>query len=66
MTGAVPDKYLDVNDNFRGYGGVCLPKDVKAIVSLQKKLGLKLGFFKNLDEENNRYKTTVFDGMRLK
>ena len=66
LTGAVPDRYLDVNDNFRGYGGVCLPKDVKAIVSLQKQLGLNLSFFENLDKENSKYKTTVPNGMRLK
>ena len=28
------DMYLDVNKNFRGYGGVCLPKDTAAIASL--------------------------------
>ena len=65
-TGAVPDKYLDVNDSFRGYGGICLPKDLKAIVALQKKLGLQLSFFETVDSENTKYKTTVFDGMRLK
>jgi len=65
MTGQMPDQYLDVNENFRGYGGVCLPKDVKAIVALQKKLGLNLGLFKSLDEENQKYKITVPGGMRL-
>lgn len=65
-TGAVPDKYLDVNDSFRGYGGICLPKDVKAIVSLQKSLGLQLKLFETVDAENKKYKTTVFNGMRLK
>lgn len=66
LTGQLPDRYLDVNENFRGYGGVCLPKDVKAIVALQKKMNLNLGFFKSVDEENKRYETTVPDGMRLR
>lgn len=65
LTGQMPDQYLDVNENFRGYSGVCLPKDVKAIIALQKKLGLDLGLFKSLDEENQKYKKTVPSGMRL-
>lgn len=66
MTGQMPDRYLDVNKEFRGYGGVCLPKDVKAIVSLQKKLGLDVGFFSAADEENKKYETTVPKGMRIR
>jgi UDPglucose 6-dehydrogenase len=66
MTGQMPDRYLDVNESFRGYGGVCLPKDVKAIVALQRKLGLNLGLFASVDEENKRYETTVPEGMRIK
>jgi UDPglucose 6-dehydrogenase len=62
--GAVPDKYLDVNDNFRGYGGVCLPKDVKAIATLIKNLGLDYRLIQTIDRENEKYKTTVFEGMR--
>jgi len=63
--GGIADIYLDVNDNFRGYGGTCLPKDVKAIVQLCKKLDLDLTLFETLDKENAKLKTTVFDGMRL-
>lgn len=62
--GAVPDKYLDVNENFRGYGGVCLPKDVKAIATLIKNLGLEHHLIQTIDLENEKYKTTVFEGMR--
>lgn len=65
MTGAVPDRYLDVNDNFRGYGGICLPKDVKAIAHLIEKHGLDHRLIRTIDTENSKYKTTVFDGMRL-
>ena len=32
--------YLDCNKNFRGFGGVCLPKDTKAMDYLSKKLDL--------------------------
>jgi UDPglucose 6-dehydrogenase len=62
--GTTKDMYLDVNENFRGYGGVCLPKDTKAVSSFVNELGLNLNFFNMLDEENNKFKTTVFNGMR--
>ena len=58
------DMYLDVNENFRGYGGVCLPKDTKAISSLCKKLNLDLKLFEIIDSENNKFKKTVFKNMR--
>ena len=63
--GTTKDMYLDVNENFRGYGGVCLPKDTKALSSFVKELGLNLSLFETLDKENNKFKTTVFNGMRI-
>tara|TARA_B100001996_G_C18651923_1_gene589737 strand:+ start:98 stop:895 length:798 start_codon:yes stop_codon:yes gene_type:complete len=60
----IVDKYLDCNDNFRGFGGVCLPKDTKALVNLGKELGLNGSLFETLINENQKYKTTVFEGMR--
>ena len=60
----INDQYLDCNDNFRGYGGVCLPKDIKAISNLAEELGLKGKIFKTIIEDNGKYKTTVFNGMR--
>lgn len=62
--GTATDMYLDVNDNFRGYGGVCLPKDTLAMASFVKELGLNLSLFETIDLENKKFKTTVFDGMR--
>lgn len=61
----IPDIYLDVNDNFRGYAGTCLPKDVKAIAYLCKDKNLDLSLFSMLDSENEKFKKTVFKGMRL-
>lgn len=60
----INDSYLRCNDNFRGFGGVCLPKDTLAIAKLVEKLGLDIGFFKMILDENKKYKVTVYDGMR--
>ena len=60
----INDQYLECNDNCRGFGGVCLPKDTKAISSLVDELGLSGELFKTILRDNERYKTTVFKGMR--
>ena len=54
--------YLECNKNFRGFGGMCLPKDTAALARLSRKT--KVDFFDNLLKENSKYKTTVFEGMR--
>jgi len=60
----ITDIYLDCNDNVRGFGGVCLPKDTKALTVLCNDFKIDVAFFKMLLDENNKYITTVFDGMR--
>tara|TARA_R110002124_G_scaffold116400_9_gene272876 strand:+ start:16802 stop:17599 length:798 start_codon:yes stop_codon:yes gene_type:complete len=60
----INDSYLQCNNNFRGFGGVCLPKDTLAIAKLVEKLDLDVDFFKMILEENQKYKVTVYDGMR--
>lgn len=62
--GTAKDIYLDVNENFRGYAGMCLPKDTKALDSLAKELGLDLKLFETIDKENDKFIKTVFEGMR--
>lgn len=63
MRGFEPDMYLDVNDSFRGYGGMCLPKDVKALAHIMR--DSKDNVFNHIDKLNSTYKTTVPGGMRL-
>jgi UDPglucose 6-dehydrogenase len=60
----INDVYLNCNEDLRGFGGMCLPKDTKSLAFLCLKNDLNVDFFKYLIEENNKYKTTVFKGMR--
>ena len=62
--GRCKDTYLDVNENLKGYGGMCLPKDVKAMTKLLEKLDIDFDTFKSIDSDNSKLKTTVFNGMR--
>lgn len=58
----VQDVYLDCNENFRGFGGSCLPKDSSAFSQYANKvLGQEWGLslFQGIVEINQRYKTTV-------
>jgi len=61
----LPDEYLDVKPELRGYGGACLPKDVLAMNNACKKLGIPNKLFEYIDKENKLFKKTVFKGMRL-
>lgn len=59
-----PD-YLSCGPEIRGYGGMCLPKDTKAMADLCKQLDLPFELFKTIDHDNCQVKKTVFPGMRL-
>lgn len=60
----ITDHYLTCNDNFRGFGGVCLPKDTMAFAAFVRSMNLDLKLFDVIVEENRRFKRTVPDGMR--
>jgi UDPglucose 6-dehydrogenase len=60
----ITDIYLDCNENFRAFSGPCLPKDCKAINYFCKANSIDVKFFETLLTENDRYKKTVFEGMR--
>lgn len=39
-------------DGYRGYGGACLPKDIKAFIQFAEKIGMEPKLFKVLEEIN--------------
>ena len=64
ITSGVPDIYLDVNNNIRGYSSICWNKDVPALIQLGKELGIKLPLIDMIPEANNNFKKTPFEGTR--
>lgn len=61
-----PNMYLSVNNKLRGYAGICLPKDTRAIINLLKKNKLEFELIKSIEKDNQKFKKTVFKGMRFK
>lgn len=47
--------YMEVNENLRGYGGKCLPKDIDFAIDIFEDSNL----FKSIKEDNKKWKTTV-------
>lgn len=58
----IKDIYLESNDHFKGFSGMCLPKDTSQLARVGKEIGV--GFFQMLIEENDKYEKIVQDGMR--
>ena len=42
-------------DGYRGYGGTCFPKDMRAFIQLGERLGLDLSLMKKAEELNSAY-----------
>jgi len=59
------DMYLDCNEKFRGYAGVCLPKDTAAFAKLASDLGVDAKLFSTIVEDNKLYNATVYEHMRM-
>jgi len=60
------DMYLDCNEKFRGFAGVCLPKDTAALAKLADDLDVDARIFSVIVEDNKLYNPTVMGNMRLK
>ena len=58
--------YLDCNEKFRGFAGVCLPKDTAAFAKLTEDLGVDAQIFRTIVDDNGLYVPTVFEDMRMK
>jgi len=65
LRNTINDVYLDCNENFRGYGGMCLPKDTSAFAAFVKQIGSDMKLFELIVEENKKFKTTIPEGMRI-
>ncbi len=52
-------KYLECDDNLRGFGGKCLPKDLAALDFVAQKRSSKIKFFKDVIKQNNNFKVTI-------
>ena len=61
-----PKMYLSVSKKLRGYAGICLPKDTRTVINLLKKSNLKFDLIKSIEKDNQKFKKTIFKGMRFK
>lgn len=51
--------YLNCSKTLRGFGGKCLPKDLRALSYCSKKLSKKISFFDNILNQNKKFPTTI-------
>lgn len=58
-TTGMPDLYMEVTENLRGYGGLCLEKDIPALIQYARELGLELPLLEMVPVANARYKKTI-------
>lgn len=60
----MPDIYLDVNDNMRGYSSICWNKDVPAIQKVSRTIGVKTTLIDSITVGNDNFRKTPFKGTR--
>ena len=58
-TGKTTGKYLDVNENLRGYGGMCLPKDTKALTKIGDKFASNMSVVRSVINSNENRKAKL-------
>ncbi len=59
--GPVGDHYLDCNENLRGFGGACLPKDTRAIIALAEDLDLDIDILNAIVTDNDKYPVDILE-----
>ncbi len=64
LRGTSSGNYLDCSENLRGFGGMCLPKDTKALNAFLKKHNIDFSLLDSVLEDNAKVKSTIFPGMR--
>jgi nucleotide sugar dehydrogenase len=60
----IENSYLDCNEQWRGYAGQCLPKEVSAFTKLASDLDVPAEIFRVVRDDNKLYDVTVPSGMR--
>ncbi len=55
----IGDHYLDCNDNLRGFGGACLPKDTHAIAALAEHMNLDFDLLRAIVSDNDKFPSTT-------
>jgi UDPglucose 6-dehydrogenase len=60
----LPDEYLDVNAELRGYAGACFPKDMAALANMCKQKGIDFDIIPATINDNSKLTKTTFVGMR--
>jgi UDPglucose 6-dehydrogenase len=60
----LPDEYMDVNAELRGYAGACFPKDMAALASMCKQKGVDFDIIPTVISDNEKLRKTTFAGMR--
>lgn len=43
-----------IHNGYRGYGGKCLPKDIRALIQFAEKQGVNMELYKKVEEINNK------------
>ena len=57
----IGNSHFDIfTDGYRGYGGLCLPKDTKALIQLAQKLKVNFALLQKIDEINEKLNTKGF------
>lgn len=51
--------YLEADENMRGFGGKCLPKDLDFVIQTLEQLNLDQTYFTSIKEDNAKWKITV-------